>query len=167
MRGALLWAGLGLLVAAFPAAAEAELMLSGDVNGVVRLRNTDEQDIKLGLAGRLGYRIGELGQVTVTPEGMFAWERFGDDANNLIRVVGGLRIAGGNVFQPSVFGHVGWGRRNFSGTHENGTAVDGGVALDLQVGEPLMVGVHGAYNLILLDESIDFVSFGAHFTIAF
>lgn len=167
MMGARLGLVLGLLMAAIPAVAEAQFQISGDVNGNVRLRNMDDQDIKLGLAGRLGYRIGELGMVTVTPEGMFAWDRFGPDANNVIRVVGGLRIAGGNVFQPAVFGHVGWGRRNVNDTHENGTAVDGGIALDLQVGPPLMVGVHGAYNLIILDTSVDYISFGAHFTLNF
>lgn len=166
--GRMFWGlGLMLLIAAAPMAAHAEFVLSGDVNGAVRLRNTDDRSVNPGVAGRLGYRIGEPGAVTVTPEAMFEWDRFGPDTDNTVRVTGGLRFAGGKVFQPSVFGHVGWGRRNVNGGHENGTAVDGGVALDLQIGEPFMIGVQGAYNLIILKESFDFVTFGAHFSILF
>ncbi len=156
--------GLGLLV---PFVAHADVSVSVDANAAVRMRNVDEHPVKFGLAGRLGYRIGGDGVVNVTPEAMFAWERFGDN-DNTIRVMGGLRIAGGKIIQPSVFAHAGWGRHNFHDDHDHAFALDGGMALDFVAIPALKIGAQAAYNLInFKPDAFDYVTFGGHLTLDF
>lgn len=157
----------GLLVAGAPSTAHAvdfDLIVSGDVNGVFKAGPRD-RDLGIGLAGRLGFGF-DTGTVRVTPEGMFEWDRFEED-DTVIRVLGGLRITGGEIFEPSVFGHVGWGRRNIFNTNDDAVAIDVGTALDFTAIPYLKVGVQAAYNWIELDPVFDFVTFGAHLTFLF
>lgn len=158
----------GLLAAGAPAKANAQdfdLIVSGDVNGVFKTSEGDDRDLGIGLAARLGFGF-DTGTVRITPEGMFEWDRFGED-DTAIRVLGGLRITGGEIFEPSVFGHVGWGRRNLNETNDDALALDVGTALDFTAIPYLKVGVQAAYNWIQLDPIFDFVSFGAHITFLF
>lgn len=157
----------GLLVLGAPSPAHAvdfDLIVSGDVNGVFKAGPND-RDLGIGLAGRLGFGF-DTGTVRVTPEGMFEWDRFDED-DTVIRVLGGLRITGGDIFEPSVFGHVGWGRRNFNERNADDLALDVGTALDFTAIPYLKVGVQAAYNWIQLDPIFDFVTFGAHATFLF
>jgi hypothetical protein len=163
---------LGLSLAAVPqdARADLDLQISFDANGVVGLRDTNDHGVNIGLAGRLGLGF-DTGVVRITPEGMFEWDRFGDN-DHVIRVLGGLRISGGRVFEPSVFGHAGWGRRNFRDVrdneiHDDGFAVDAGAALDFTAIPFLKIGAQAAYNLVELEKVFDFVTFGGHLTLLF
>lgn len=158
---------LGIALVAMPedARADLDLQVSADVNGVVGLRQTNDHGVNFGIAGRLGLGF-DTGVVRITPEGMFEWDRFDED-DTVIRVLGGLRISGGRIFEPSVFGHAGWGRRNFNDDNEDGFAVDAGAALDFTAIPFLKIGVQAAYNLVELDEVFDFITFGAHATLLF
>lgn len=158
----------GLLVAGAPNEAKAvdfDLMVSGDVNGVFKTSEGDDRDLGIGLAARLGFGF-DTGTVRLTPEGMFEWDRFDED-DTVVRVLGGLRISGGEIFEPSVFGHVGWGRRNIADTDDDAVAIDVGTALDFTAIPYLKIGVQAAYNWLELDPVFDFVSFGAHATFLF
>jgi len=157
-----------LLVAGTPERAHAvdfDLMISGDVNGVFKTSEGDDRDLGIGIAGRLGLGF-DTGTVRLVPEGMFEWDRFGED-DTVIRVLGGLRIMAGDVFEPSVFAHVGWGRRNLENTNDNAVAIDVGTALDFTAIPYLKIGAQAAYNWIELDPVFDFISFGAHLTLLF
>lgn len=159
------WLATFWVVALIPAASWAQPVVSADVNGVVGLRDTNDHGVGIGVAGRLGYHI-PMGVVGITPEGMFEWDRF-DDEDFTIRVLGGLRISGGKVFQPSVFGHVGWGQRSLNEVHTDDVAVDVGAALDFTAVPFLRIGAQAAYNMILFDDVFDFVTFGAHVSLLF
>lgn len=148
-----------------PTGGHAQPVVSGDVNGVVGLRDTNDHGVNIGIAGRLGYKL-DIGVVSLTPEGMFEWDRFGED-DHVIRVLGGLRISGGEVFEPGIFGHAGWGRRNFSDTHDSGFAVDAGASLDFTAIPYLKIGAQAAYNLVELERVFDFITFGAHLSLVF
>lgn len=157
-----------LLVAGTPGAAHAvdfDLIISGDVNGVFKTSEDDDRDLGIGIAGRLGFGF-DTGTVRVTPEAMFEWDRFGED-DTVIRVLGGLRITGGEIFEPSVFAHVGWGRRNLHDTDDDAVAIDVGTALDFTAIPYLKIGAQAAYNWLELDPVFDFVTFGAHITFLF
>lgn len=146
-------------------AVDFDLIVSGDVNGVFKTSEGDDRDLGIGLAARLGLGF-DTGTVRVTPEGMFEWDRFGED-DTVIRVLGGLRITGGEIFEPSVFAHVGWGRRNLNETDDNAVALDVGTAIDFTAIPYLKIGAQAAYNWLELDPVFDFVTFGAHITFLF
>lgn len=155
-----------LLVAGTPERAHAvdfDLMISGDVNGVFK---TDaDRDLGIGIAGRLGLGF-DAGSVRVVPEGMFEWDRFGED-DTVIRILGGLRIMAGDVFEPSIFAHVGWGRHNFKDSDDDAVAIDVGTALDFTAIPYLKLGVQAAYNWLEVDPVLQFITFGAHLTFLF
>jgi hypothetical protein len=119
---------------------------------------------------RLGKEI-DSGPLTTRGELGFAYHSFGGDFEpRLYRGVVGLRLGFGEIFRPSVFGHVGVGRATYDdvlapGASHTGLTYDLGAALDFVLLPLLNVGVHGAYNGLTGNddvESLKWLTLGVH-----
>lgn len=122
-----------------------------------------------GLALRYGYKL-DLLVLSLTPEagGGIYW--FGEPAEPrlLTGFVGG-RATFGKVLEPGVFAHVGYGSMKIADESRGGTTVDAGVTLDLTMLPFIDLGVHAAYDAVLVKDAdaFDWFRVGAHAALAF
>jgi hypothetical protein len=131
-----------------------------DFNSAV---NAPEIDAGGGGALRLGQEL-DLFLVSLTPELGGSYHGFsGEDRTKLYAGFLGGRFAVGKIIEPSLFGHVGVGRLDGLETR-TAPLLDGGLAIDFTLLPLLDLGVHGAYNVLLLRgdaQAFKFVTLGA------
>ena len=122
-----------------------------------------------GLALRYGYKL-DLLVLALTPEagGGIYW--FGEPAEPrlLTGFVGG-RATFGKVLEPGVFAHIGYGSVKAGDESRGGTTLDAGVTLDLTMLPFLDLGIHAAYDAMLIKDAdaFDWFRVGAHAALAF
>jgi hypothetical protein len=152
----------------FTSTARAETRLALDLDYATAI---DEHSIDSGTdkALRLGQEL-DLVVVSLTPEIGGSYHTFAGalDASHYSGFIGG-RLGFGKILEPGVFAHVGIGRLSNDVAGDTGPAFDMGVYLDFTLLPILDLGVHGAYDLLVLDdgESFDWARFGAHASIGF
>jgi hypothetical protein len=133
----------------------------------------DEPGIGRGTGGalRFGQKM-DLVALSLTGELGLSYHTFDGslDPSHYSGFVGG-RLGFGKIIEPSIYAHVGVGRLNLGelDAHDTGPAFDFGLALDLTVLPLIDVGVHAAYDLLLLDDDahFDWYRVGAHAALAF
>lgn len=135
----------------------------------------DEPGIGKGTGGalRFGQKL-DLIAASLTGELGVSYHTFDGalDPTHYSGFVGG-RLGFGKIIEPSIFAHVGVGRLNLEvageDVHDTGPAFDFGLALDLTVLPLIDLGVHAAYDLLLLDNDakFDWYRVGAHAALAF
>jgi hypothetical protein len=122
-----------------------------------------------GLALRYGYKL-DLVVLSITPEvgGGAYW--FGGVAEpRLLAGSLGGRVAFGKVLEPGIFAHVGYGSLKVLDESRSGPTVDAGLTLDLTIIPLVDLGVHAAYDAVLIKDSdaFDWVRVGVHAALAF
>ncbi len=146
------------LAAPVPAARAHAGLAIGAAVGTAKVVGTGSDGLALGVStqARVGYSIG-LPLLTVTPEAVFGWTRWGvDDADasaKSLRLMAGGRASLGGVVSPGAFVHVGYMRNASDGilrgqalsTSQNGVSfeVGGDLAIELSL---VRLGVYLAYN---------------------
>ncbi len=127
-----------------------------------------------GVSARLGLRLDiiqfEIGPLFITPEigGGYWFYGQGDQPG---RVFGGGRLGLGTRFQPSIFGHAGYGLvRSVDNYRFEGFTADGGAALEFQIVPTFGIGVHASYvtNRYLdmgVEQSLNWFDFGLQMTV--
>lgn len=157
-----------LILASLSSRARAETRLALDLDFATAI---DERGIDAGTGGaiRLGQEL-DLAILSLTPEVGGSYHTFAGflDASHYSGFVGG-RVGFGKVIEPGAFAHIGIGRLSGAGGGDTGPAFDVGVYLDFTLLPILDLGVHAAYDVLLLDdgESFDWARFGAHASIGF
>lgn len=122
-----------------------------------------------GGAVRLGRKY-DLLLVSFTPELGGNYHTFADDAST--RVYSGFlggRFGVGKILEPSIYGHVGYGRVD-GYQARSAPVLDAGLALDLTLLPLVDLGVHGGYNVLLHDEdnaALKFLTLGAQVALVF
>ncbi len=127
------------------------------------------------------FRIGEQFRLSprfrITPEAgygydhMFASDNQGDSYSwNESRVFGGLRMAFGRFFVPSLYAHVGYGWQSTGDPgvpSASGIAFDFGGALDIRILRQLQIGAHVEWVTISAEPyAIDWTALGLHIDLA-
>ncbi len=126
--------------------------------GTAKVVGTGADGLALGVStqARVGYSIG-LPLLTVTPEVVFGWTRWGvdnaDASAKSLRLLAGGRASLGGLVSPGAFVHLGYVRNATDGTlagqelstSQNGISfeVGGDLAVELSL---VRVGVYVAYN---------------------
>ena len=151
-------------VFAVTSAARAELSLAADAE--LGIRTTDGLKLGGGFNGRVGYRF-KLGPVYLLPEVGAGYMRFESGVHPSRVFVGGRFGYAGSIFQPHIFGHVGYGWIG-SGVDLNnainyhGITYNGGAGIDFQIIKLLSLGVHGAYTRNDGVVGVNWLSFGVN-----
>lgn len=172
-----------------PAAAAADLQLGVDLDAIFPAADALAGDTGFGVSARVGAALPATPIFDVVPELQVGYVDLGApevgdavDAGDLdldvVRVMVGARIAFGEILRPTAFGHIGYGRLNLSDddvfferrgglADASALAWDLGLALDLAILPLIDVGVHGAWNVIETDETLDWWSAGVHANLTF
>lgn len=100
-----------------------------------------------GGALRIGQKL-DLILVSLTPEIGGGYHAFGgNDQTKVYTGFLGGRFGVGKIIEPSIFGHVGFGRVEGLETR-TAPMLDGGLALDFTLLPLIDIGVHGGYNVM-------------------
>jgi hypothetical protein len=151
--------------------AEAKTTVAGDIDYAAPIDSNASSGWGFGV--RLGQQF-HVPLVAISPELGFTYHGFADDSTlHVYRGIAGLRIGIGEIFRVGPFAHIGIGHLSLSGPQDlSHTALtyDAGLFLDLTAIPLLHVGVHGAYNRVVSDDSgpaFQFATVGAHVALVF
>lgn len=166
------WVGLAVVIlfaCSMERSAEAgnNLVAAADANLALGL-GAHGTSTGIGVAGRLGYRLG-VPLVAMTPEIGLGYHWFDGDPK-IVRGFGGVRLAFGELIKPSVFAHLGYG--SASGGHQyDGVTYDVGAALDLTALPIFDIGIHADYAALNSSNtdgaSAQWIDLGAHAALYF
>jgi len=155
------------MVALFPSRAAAATKLALDLDYV----NGIDEPVDAGTGGalRLGQEL-DLILLSLTPEIGASYHMFGGstDRSHTSGFIG-ARLSLGKVLEPGVFAHVGIGHLSGAADYsETAAALDAGVSLDLTLLPIIDIGLHAAYDTLLIsEEPFDWYRLGAHVAIEF
>ena len=174
---------VAFVLALAPTAAQAQVQVGVDVDAIFPTDDFLDGEVGFGVSGRVGYVL-SLGLAELVPEIQVGYVDFGApelaDAVDLdvVRLVGGGRLAVGSILRPTVFAPLGYGSLNVSegeGFFRDRTGIgeedaltwDLGLALDLAILPLVDVGLHAAYNGLETEEALQWWSAGVHGAITF
>jgi hypothetical protein len=164
----------GAAVLAPPRTARAGIFIGAEFDAGQGIAMPTGMHAGYGFIAALGYRIG-VGPLFLQPEAQGGYLTFPTDPGqslHVARVLGGVRLGLGGIFQPAIYGHAGVG---WLDPFTTGRALDAGLSLAFKLVPMFSFGAQAGYNVVsVADTSIQapgaatkWLSYGAHVAVDF